>query len=301
MVEDARTAIPGLEATVRIVESICALPAVATQNWCDRAATSLLPISQSAAALVMLAEVEENGHISHIEATGVAAAYQAQVTTTVGRAVETSSTVQMDPTDPVLSSLRASISQARDLGWGPGRLQPGIARTGTPVSFGLPSGWRQTSPGRRWEGTGAGALFFGAILLPGPTPGRMLVTEIGLTDAALSTGEESAVLGAILPLLARRALIAIGPSPTDGNQWLTPREQVILQHLLLGKSVREIAAELERSPHTVHDHVKALHRKLNASSRGELVARALGYIHPETTNGSGRQQQKDVLMPTESE
>jgi DNA-binding NarL/FixJ family response regulator len=94
-------------------------------------------------------------------------------------------------------------------------------------------------------------------------------------------------------------LIAIGPSPTDGNQWLTPREQVILQHLLLGKSVREIAAELERSPHTVHDHVKALHRKLNASSRGELVARALGYIQPET-NGSERQQQKDVLLPTET-
>jgi DNA-binding CsgD family transcriptional regulator len=299
MVEDARTGVPGLEATVKIVESICALPAVATQNWCDRAAASLLPIARSAAALAMLAEVEENGHISHIEATGVAAAYQAQVTTTVGRAVETSSTVQMDSTDPILSSLRASIAQARDLGWAPGRLQPGIARTGTPVSFGLPSGWRQTSPGRRWEGTGAGALFFGAILLPGSTPGRMLVTEIGVMDMVSSTGEEPAVLSAVLPLLARRALIAIGPSPTDGNQWLTPREQVILQHLLLGKSVREIAAELERSPHTVHDHVKALHRKLNASSRGELVARALGYIQPET-NGSERQQQKDVLLPTET-
>jgi hypothetical protein len=27
----------------------------------------------------------------------------------------------------------------------------------------------------------------------------------------------------------------------------------------------------------VHDHVKSLHRKLDASSRGELVARALGH------------------------
>lgn len=299
MVEDARSGVPVLEATVRIVEAACALPAVATQNWCDRAAASLLRIATSAGALVMLAQVEESGRINQVEATGVAAAYQARVTTTLGRAVETSSTVQMDPTDPVLSTLRASIAQARELGWTPGHLQPGIARTGTPASFGLPTGWRQTSPGRRWEGTGAGALVFGAILLPGSVPGRTLVAEIGIASTSEPTGDESAILAAVLPLLARRAVVAIGAGPTDGNQWLTPREQVILQHLLLGKSVREIAAELERSPHTVHDHVKALHRKLHASSRGELVARALGYIQPQQ-NGSQSQTGGEVLAPSES-
>jgi len=71
----------------------------------------------------------------------------------------------------------------------------------------------------------------------------------------------------------------------DGDtKWLTQREQIVLEQLTLGLSVRQIADELGRSPHTVHDHVKSLHRKLNASSRGELVARALGHtaIDPET-------------------
>ena len=85
---------------------------------------------------------------------------------------------------------------------------------------------------------------------------------------------------AVLPSLSRRAIMAIGMEATDDTVWLTQREQIILQHLLLGKSVREIAQELGRSPHTVHDHVKSLHRKLNASSRGELVARALGHVEP---------------------
>lgn len=58
---------------------------------------------------------------------------------------------------------------------------------------------------------------------------------------------------------------------------MTDREQDVLERLILGRSVREIAEELGRSPHTVHDHVKSLHRKLDASSRGELVARALGH------------------------
>jgi len=36
---------------------------------------------------------------------------------------------------------------------------------------------------------------------------------------------------------------------------------------------KEIAAELSLSAHTVRDHVKAIFRKCNVNSRGELVAR----------------------------
>ena len=50
--------------------------------------------------------------------------------------------------------------------------------------------------------------------------------------------------------------------------------------------MREIADALERSPHTVHDHVKSLHRKLNASSRGELIARTLGHVNGAAKNGA---------------
>ena len=52
----------------------------------------------------------------------------------------------------------------------------------------------------------------------------------------------------------------------------------VLEQLILGKSVREIAEMIQRSPHTVHDHVKNLHRKLGATSRGALIARALGRL-----------------------
>lgn len=65
-------------------------------------------------------------------------------------------------------------------------------------------------------------------------------------------------------------------------QWLTPREQDVLELLVEGKSVREISDELSRSPHTVHDYVKSLHRKLGASSRGELVARVLGHVRSDS-------------------
>ncbi|MEL6741849.1 MAG: helix-turn-helix transcriptional regulator, partial [Planctomycetota bacterium] len=72
--------------------------------------------------------------------------------------------------------------------------------------------------------------------------------------------------------------LALGDDRNSSTRWLTAREQEVLEKLTLGMSVREIAETIGRSPHTVHDHVKSLHRKLNATSRGELVARALGYI-----------------------
>jgi DNA-binding CsgD family transcriptional regulator len=53
---------------------------------------------------------------------------------------------------------------------------------------------------------------------------------------------------------------------------LTPRLRDVLRQLARGLSEKQIAGELRISPHTVHDHVKALHRRLGVSSRGELLA-----------------------------
>ncbi|MGJ8637190.1 MAG: response regulator transcription factor [Phycisphaerales bacterium] len=78
------------------------------------------------------------------------------------------------------------------------------------------------------------------------------------------------------PALNNR-LANFNPTP---YQWLTQREQTILDQLVEGKSVRVIAECIGRSPHTVHDHVKNLHRKLNACSRGQLIARAIGHPTP---------------------
>jgi DNA-binding NarL/FixJ family response regulator len=50
----------------------------------------------------------------------------------------------------------------------------------------------------------------------------------------------------------------------------------VLRGLSRGRSEKEVAAALRLSPHTVHDHVKALYRHFGVHSRSELLARCLG-------------------------
>lgn len=54
---------------------------------------------------------------------------------------------------------------------------------------------------------------------------------------------------------------------------LTEREIDIVIGLARGLATKEIAADLNISPHTVRDHVKAIFSKTGFSTRGELVAR----------------------------
>ncbi len=57
---------------------------------------------------------------------------------------------------------------------------------------------------------------------------------------------------------------------------LTPRETDLLHRLARGLSNRQLAAEMQLSPHTVPDHLKAIFSKTETNSRSALVARALG-------------------------
>lgn len=274
----AKETLPALRSAVRLTERICALPAVATQDWCDRAAAALLPVDQPSVSVVLIGQVDEHGVIVRVEATGVAGQTSAEVTTTVGRTPTSSmSTVAIDPNDAALMRVRGSMAQARELSWGPGTLPVAASRV-TIVDRTQPTASAPAGLLRRWEGVRFSGMLLGATGIGHDR--RMLVAEVALTGAAHNGLLEPSAMAmdAVMPSLARRAVMAIGLDPTDDTHWLTQREQIILQHLLLGKSVREIAGELGRSPHTVHDHVKSLHRKLNASSRGELVARALGHM-----------------------
>lgn len=279
MTTQGKDSLPALRSAVRITERICTLPAVATQDWCDRAAGALLPVDQPSIAVVLIGQVDEHGVIVRTEATGVAGCVVAEVTTTVGRPASSQSVVPLDPNDGALMRVRTSLAQARELSWGPGQLGIGQARV-TTVDRTHPSASAPAGLLRRWEGVKFSGMLLGAAGIGNDR--RLLIAEVAMTSAQHNGLLESnaQAMEAVMPSLARRAIMAIGLDPTDDTHWLTHREQVILQHLLLGKSVREIAAELGRSPHTVHDHVKSLHRKLNASSRGELVARALGHVEP---------------------
>ena len=107
---------------------------------------------------------------------------------------------------------------------------------------------------------------------------RCLFIEIGLTAPAHGSADrEIALLRSVLVHLSERFQLAFDDTSPDASSRVTPSEQVVLEQLVLGRSVKQIASLLSRSPHTVHDHVKSLHRKFGATTRGELIARALGH------------------------
>jgi DNA-binding CsgD family transcriptional regulator len=107
------------------------------------------------------------------------------------------------------------------------------------------------------------------------TPRRSLITYLFRPDVLAASPGEAALLRVLNNSAAQLAAVTFGERD-EPISWLSPREQEVLDRLVLGMSVREISEELHRSPHTIHDHVKNLHKKLNASSRGELIARVLG-------------------------
>lgn len=57
---------------------------------------------------------------------------------------------------------------------------------------------------------------------------------------------------------------------------LSPREKDVLKQLIAGHSVKQAAVVLNLSRRTVEDYVKAIYRKYEVHSRGELLGRVLG-------------------------
>jgi DNA-binding CsgD family transcriptional regulator len=105
--------------------------------------------------------------------------------------------------------------------------------------------------------------------------GHVLIVAIGASDGGAARSALVPTVKALASLLAKRARVALG-CPDKPIRWISPREQQVLELLIEGMSVKEIGETLGRSPHTITDHLKSLHRKLEANSRGELVSKALG-------------------------
>jgi DNA-binding CsgD family transcriptional regulator len=64
----------------------------------------------------------------------------------------------------------------------------------------------------------------------------------------------------------------------SGNPNLTPRELVVLQLLVLGKTNRQIARKLDRSEATVKAHLSSIFLKLGVSNRTEAAIVGLGFF-----------------------
>ena len=84
------------------------------------------------------------------------------------------------------------------------------------------------------------------------------------------------------PDLAPAIAAGLSQGPADqGPVKLTAREQEILQMLPSGRTNREIAVALRRSPDTIKGHLERIFRKLGAQDRTAAVAEAFrrGLLH----------------------
>lgn len=81
------------------------------------------------------------------------------------------------------------------------------------------------------------------------------------------------------PGIARRVLELfrhnVPPKAEHTDYDLTPKEKVVLQHLVDGKSYKMIAATLDLAVDTIKTHIRNIYQKLQVSSNTEAVARAL--------------------------
>lgn len=106
------------------------------------------------------------------------------------------------------------------------------------------------------------------------SPGKLIEAAINLV---LSGGKY--VPGRVLELARQRPYIAsrpVAPAAEGDPDSLTERQVMVLSHIALGQTDKEIARNLAISPATVKAHLIAVFSALGASSRAEAVAKAIG-------------------------
>ncbi len=255
-----------LRETVELAQDVLRLPAVATPDWADLAAASLTRLGGVHSVCVLVWLRGGAGSPPSLEAAGVW--------------VRAGSSPRENP----VLLVRSRVERERRIGaLAPPGPEPGAARVGR-VS--PPTGG--DGRGRLWQGFEIHEIVSAAISIDGANDGdttaRLIECLVAVDTDHAGAGERiAAALRAVGPMLGARAALALAPGEAGRSPWLTERETAVLGLLIQGLSVRLIAERIGRSPHTVHDHVKNLHHKLGASTRGELVARALGF--PEWAAG----------------
>ncbi|HSW02789.1 MAG TPA: response regulator transcription factor [Sedimentisphaerales bacterium] len=118
-----------------------------------------------------------------------------------------------------------------------------------------------------------------ALVKPGDVPLAVAVMKAGAADCLETSVEAATLRSAILGLLEQYS--AADRSTSLG---LTQTESVVLDHILEGRTSRQIADMLHRSTRTVEVHRRAIMRKLGVSNVIDLFrcVTSLGLI----THGS---------------
>lgn len=277
--------------TSRVMEAMGRLPGVPTLDWCDRAAASIARLHAPSVALCMMGHADQRGFLTRVDLVGVgvvrADAPDAD-TSDRSKIVDPSNTgSDRGPSAEQLKLVTDNVHLGEWIGWNIGALHENSWFVSSASQQGLLPGRGSSLLRSRWDWLKPSEIVLGAVVARGGAEGRTVFIEVAWADTSPHGCEhEQAALAAILPKLSRRVSKAFGPGSEDRLAWLTPREEQVLWQLVAGKKVPEIAKELHRSVYTVHDHVKSLHRKLNASNRGQLVARALGHLGPLEAGGA---------------
>jgi DNA-binding CsgD family transcriptional regulator len=233
-------------------ERVLRLPSIPVHDWCSQAAAALSPLAPGGAVIVLVAPLEQGGRIGALRATGVWSARGAHPSAP----------------PPSAEELRCGVEGLRGRPWCLPDTLPGWC--------GLIEPERLRLMGRGHDSLWAWGEGVRVVAGAQPLPGSDATVIVYLAGCDLDRSAALA-LHAVLETLCAQVTRTLRNATLEPKDWVSPREQEVLDGLILGRTVREIAEYLGRSPHTIHDHVKNLHRKLHASTRGELVARALGH------------------------
>lgn len=86
--------------------------------------------------------------------------------------------------------------------------------------------------------------------------------------------------GAPMSASVARKVVEAFHAPDLAAEGLSRREREVLDHLVDGETVRQVAEALFVAPSTVAFHVRQIYEKLHVHTRAEAVARALGRRRP---------------------
>jgi len=97
-----------------------------------------------------------------------------------------------------------------------------------------------------------------------------------VVDAVLQVQRGAAPINGYIAMKLLRLFAKLSPpKPPEEGYGLTPREREILQRLVEGLTMRQIAEALHVSYHTVDTHIRNIYEKLHVRSRSRAVAKAL--------------------------
>jgi DNA-binding NarL/FixJ family response regulator len=109
-----------------------------------------------------------------------------------------------------------------------------------------------------------------------PAIARRLLTHFRAGSAGSGTSFGAAAGNHVAPLsgLSSSRPMPLANSAPVAQDRLTPRESEVLTYISKGLTIKEIASLMGIKWFTVNDHIKAIYRKLNVSSRAEAAVLA---------------------------